>query len=412
MSEEKERVDLTEEEKQEQYRLSYTQKVQGIKDMYDYRREWLRTYVAQIEATSGQVGDQSAHAGGSSSYVASGMDWEQLRDMPIKGSSGLTAQQLDEWIASKVNGRDSIMIGMGSAFLEAERLSGNRADAILAHAAVESGWGTSSIVKDKFNWFGIGAFDSSPYESAHGFSGAAAGIINGAIWIADNYTNSSYKQDTYRKMRWNNGVHQYATDTQWDITICQIWAQSPEPIGGIAVVGNQDIDGYMKINGGRVTPPSGSRGTYNSTLATLTHQKGILSLQSLPSDKFIEALDGCTMAVAHEFYPGILLIHEAMRQSGLLTDGKMYVNSAYRRIKPGTSSLDMGAHGWGGAIDIGARGKENALKIADLCWSIGFRAVAVGGNVGGNAGFVHVDAGPPGSWGYGSGVYKGPGTMS
>jgi beta-N-acetylglucosaminidase len=40
---------------------------------------------------------------------------------------------------------------------------------IVAHAALESGWGSAKIAREKKNLFGWSAFDASPYSSATGF---------------------------------------------------------------------------------------------------------------------------------------------------------------------------------------------------------------------------------------------------
>jgi beta-N-acetylglucosaminidase len=292
--------------------------MKSLKDTLEYRMSWLEKYNQKIDAALGgdkANGDPSASAGGAA-YSASGMDPEKLRDMSLRGSSGLTVEQIDGWINSKAP-KGSIMIGLGSAFIEAEKLSGNRADAILAHAAHESGWGTSNIVRSKYNWYGIGAFDSSPYASAHNFTGAAAGIINGAAWIADNYSKKG--QDTYRKMRWNNGSHQYATDTEWDIKICRIWSTAPASnisgaSGAGASVGDMNKSGFYTISGGHVTPPSGSRSSYNSTLANQVHSSNGGGLVDLPSDKFSKGLGDCTMKIHQNYLPGVLLIYNECRR--------------------------------------------------------------------------------------------------
>lgn len=134
---------------------------------------------------------------------------------------GLSAGQLNNWIRATSPG--SPFNGQGSVFMEAQKQSGLDARYILAHAALESGWGKSSIAKKYNNYFGIGAFDNDP-NNAKNFSnsGLASGIINGAKWIAKNYYNSSYKQTTLYKMRNNNGVHQYATDPNWHNKIANI----------------------------------------------------------------------------------------------------------------------------------------------------------------------------------------------
>lgn len=134
---------------------------------------------------------------------------------------GLSAGQLNNWVRAKSPG--SPFNGQGNVFMEAQKQSGLDARYILAHAALESAWGRSSIAKKYNNYFGIGAFDNDP-NNAKNFSnsGLASGIINGAKWIAKNYYNSSYKQTTLYKMRNNNGVHQYATDPNWHNKIANI----------------------------------------------------------------------------------------------------------------------------------------------------------------------------------------------
>lgn len=138
---------------------------------------------------------------------------------------GLTAAQLNNWI--KASNAKSPFNGQGQVFIEAQVQSGLDARYILAHAALESAWGTSNIARKYNNYFGIGAFDSDP-ENAKNYSnpGLAAGIIQGAKWIAKNYYNGQYKQRTLYSMRHNNGVHQYATDPDWDKKIARIMKQS------------------------------------------------------------------------------------------------------------------------------------------------------------------------------------------
>ena len=151
---------------------------------------------------------------------------ESIRDQDLGVWKMPTEKELNDWIKSK--NASSPFNGNAKIFIEAAKQSGLDPRYIIAHAALESGWGTSKIAKDKNNYFGIGAFDSSPYASAYKFgSGLAAGIIGGANWIAKNYYNGKYGQKTLRKMRWNNGVHQYATDTGWDTKIAQIMCGAP-----------------------------------------------------------------------------------------------------------------------------------------------------------------------------------------
>lgn len=138
-----------------------------------------------------------------------------------KTLTGITADQLNNWIKAK--SPSSVFNGNGNVFIEAQKQSGLDCRIILAHAAHESAWGSSRIAKKYHNYFGINAYDDNPdYARTFSNSGLASGIIGGAKWIAKNYYNSKYKQTTLYKMRYNNGVHQYATDPAWHTKIANI----------------------------------------------------------------------------------------------------------------------------------------------------------------------------------------------
>lgn len=166
---------------------------------------------------------KNAHAtsrsgGGQAKYWTSGnlVDHDLGWKLP-----GLTAQQLNNWVRATSPG--SPFNGQGQVFLDAQAKSGLDARYLLAHAALESAWGTSNYGRNHHNYFGIGAFDNNP-DNAKNYSnpGLATGIIEGAKWIAKNYYNGQWKQRTLRKMRWNNNVHQYATAPNWDTAIARI----------------------------------------------------------------------------------------------------------------------------------------------------------------------------------------------
>lgn len=75
-----------------------------------------------------------------------------------------------------------------------------------------------------------------------------------------------------------------------------------------------------------------------------------------------------------------------------------------RGYEPDTKNFS--SHSIGIAMDIYAETPEEAIRIADTAWGIGIRAIAIGPR------FVHVDAGPEATWGYGNlAVYRGPGTV-
>lgn len=115
--------------------------------------------------------------------------------------------------------------GKGQMFIDASKESGLDPIYILAHAALESGWGKSQIARDKHNYFGIAAYDSSPYESAKNMgNGLYEGIVEGAKWIDRNYYDAG--QTSLYSMRYNNGHHEYCTSKTWMYKISNIMQDS------------------------------------------------------------------------------------------------------------------------------------------------------------------------------------------
>ena len=189
-----------------------------------------------------------------SSYPAGTRQFYQFAQLN-KGYSGmLSAEQLNGYISSTAKGRSGMLAGMGQAFIDAARLYGVNEAYLLAHAIVESGWGTSTLAKGYaydgstivagqtwpkgtyYNFYGIGAYDSSPLSGGralaikNGWNSREKAVSGAAKWIATNYLNNSYGQDTLYKMRWNCAQyarygsvgHQYATDRQWATTIAGV----------------------------------------------------------------------------------------------------------------------------------------------------------------------------------------------
>ena len=189
-----------------------------------------------------------------SSYSAGTRQFYQFAQLN-KGYSGmLSAEQLNGYISSTAKGRSGMLAGMGQAFIDAARLYGVNEAYLLAHAIVESGWGTSTLAKGYvydgstivagqtwpkgtyYNFYGIGAYDSSPLSGGralaikNGWNSREKAVSGAAKWIATNYLNNSYGQDTLYKMRWNCAQyarygsvgHQYATDRQWATTIAGV----------------------------------------------------------------------------------------------------------------------------------------------------------------------------------------------
>ena len=205
-------------------------------------------------ASLGYTQSEIAASMNPSSYSAGMRQFYQFAQLNRGYSGMLSVEQLNGYISSTAKGRSGMLAGMGQAFIDAARLYGVNEAYLLAHAIVESGWGTSTLAKGYvydgstivagqtwpkgtyYNFYGIGAYDSSPLSGGralaikNGWNSPEKAVSGAAKWIATNYLNNSYGQDTLYKMRWNCAQyarygsvgHQYATDRQWATTIAGV----------------------------------------------------------------------------------------------------------------------------------------------------------------------------------------------
>ncbi|QEM43140.1 tape measure protein [Bacillus phage Chotacabras] len=206
---------------------------------------------AQGGAAGGTNGINGFTGGGSLKFLADGQKWSNSNvtqhDLGMTDAK-LTAEDLDAWINSKAP-KDSMMRGMGATFLKAGQETGLDPRYLVAHAAEESAWGTSKIARDKGNFFGIGAFDDSPYSSAFEFkngggSAAENGIMGGAKWIAEKY---------YGKGRTTlDAMHKagYATNGDWASNIASIMKGAPSGSGSgnMTATINVNVKGDEKVS--------------------------------------------------------------------------------------------------------------------------------------------------------------------
>lgn len=114
--------------------------------------------------------------------------------------------------------------GQGQAFADGCKKYNINEIYLIAHAFLESGYGTSNFASGRYgayNYFGIGAYDSNPnyamtLAKSYGWTTPAKAIIGGAKFVRRGYINNG--QQTLYRMRWNPqspGNHQYATDINW-----------------------------------------------------------------------------------------------------------------------------------------------------------------------------------------------------
>ncbi len=128
--------------------------------------------------------------------------------------SGETAGSINQFLAG------SALAGLGPSFMQAEATYHVSARYFVAHAILESGWGTSAIAQYKFNLFGFGANDANPYGDATTFASFNACIQYVAQFIESHYLTvggAFYHGPTLRGMNVD-----YASDPNWAEKIASI----------------------------------------------------------------------------------------------------------------------------------------------------------------------------------------------
>ena len=146
----------------------------------------------------------------------------------LREPSNYSAAELNK-IYSMMNLQDSPLAGKGATFKEAEERYGVNALYLMAHSALESAWGRSQIARDKNNFFGIAAYDTSPYLSAKSFDDVDKGILGAAKWIRENYID--YGRDHLGNKATGMNVR-YASDPYWGEKIASIMMTINSRLGG------------------------------------------------------------------------------------------------------------------------------------------------------------------------------------
>ena len=136
----------------------------------------------------------------------------------LRKPTNYTAEELDK-VYSLMNIKGSRLAGKGAIFKEAEERYQVNALYLIAHSALESAWGRSQIAKDKNNFFGIAAYDTTPYDSAKSFDNVDKGILGAAKWIRQNYIDNGR---TYLGNKSSGMNVLYASDPYWGEKIASI----------------------------------------------------------------------------------------------------------------------------------------------------------------------------------------------
>ena len=113
--------------------------------------------------------------------------------LPMRSKTNYTAQELTTYLNNKANSSTSKLNNTGDMFIKYQNKYGVNALMAASFAALESGWGKSSIAQNKNNLFGMNATDANPSEDAEKYSSVEACIEDFASnWMSKKYLNGTY----------------------------------------------------------------------------------------------------------------------------------------------------------------------------------------------------------------------------
>ena len=190
-------------------------------------------YVAQ-NASIPVVSHLSDMEVGKKYYSADGLHFDGFKlENPflfkdLTEATNYSAEDLDK-VFSLLNIDNSLLENKGATFKEAEEHYHINALYLLAHSALESDWGRSKIAKDKNNFFGITAYDTTPYLSAKTFDDVDKGILGASKWIKENYID---RGRTFLGNKASGMNVEYASDPYWGEKIASVMMKINEKLGG------------------------------------------------------------------------------------------------------------------------------------------------------------------------------------
>lgn len=145
-------------------------------------------------------------------------------EMPLNESTDLTLEDYKKILSGNASDKNNVISDNAEVFYNMDKKYNMNGVFLASMAIHESGWGTSTISKDKKNLFGYGAYDSSPYQSSYSFETYAEGIELIAKALVKYYINEEgtpIYEDEVAKASYYNGPTvsavniRYASDTSW-----------------------------------------------------------------------------------------------------------------------------------------------------------------------------------------------------
>lgn len=146
------------------------------------------------------------------------------KDIALNKSTKLTLEDYKKILIGNSSDKNNVLADNAEVFYNMDKTY-NMNGVFLASIAIhESGWGTSTISKDKKNLFGYGAYDSSPYASSFSFETYAEGIELVAKALVKYYINEQgtpiYEEEEAKGSYYNGPTVEavnirYASDKNW-----------------------------------------------------------------------------------------------------------------------------------------------------------------------------------------------------
>ncbi len=207
------------------------------------------------QANTQTSSDANGTNGTESTTELSSWDAEKLKKTDLTQLPKLSEQQISTLIGQFFSGSGSVMKSSDAAGIyKAQSQSGISALALLGIGALESGWGTSNIAREKGNLWGWGAVNSNPMGGAKTYSSNAG---EAAVEYANNLKSLYYDQrgaksiyaigtgDNPSGLGYAYLDDEKTIDTRWPEQVGKIMAQFTQALGGTGVISGsgQGADG-------------------------------------------------------------------------------------------------------------------------------------------------------------------------
>lgn len=148
--------------------------------------------------------------------------WENpYQTLNLETQSTITASQINAFLAVHAVAT-SVLQKTGQYFIEAQNAYGVNAQYLVAHAIIESGWGTSDFAVNRDNLFGYEAYTSDP-NAAASFRSIEYDINFQAWFVRNDYLNATGSFFNGSNL---NGMNvDYATDPYWSNSIARVMSE-------------------------------------------------------------------------------------------------------------------------------------------------------------------------------------------